>query len=236
MRQRITSLKVQDLTVGFENHLEILKNVNFEFPLGKTVFLDGPQGSGKSLLLRILAGLVEPLAGDVLINSMSTRDMSFEELVPFRLSTSFCFEDGGLLMNKSCLENLKLPLMYHHQWRAERSEDMLRHLAACFDVTRFLDLRPAMVSASVRKTFGIMRSLLSNPQILFLDEPSLGLSEEGQKALKVSLTKYREGSKGDELLIIASSDKAFVEQFEGDHLLIENQNLKWIKKVTSSAS
>ena len=224
-RERVHSLKLLKLSKRYELGDLLLNEADFDFSFGELVILEGPPGVGKSLLLRMIAGLVAPSSGEVAYNNKNLSHMSFEDFAPLRLSTSFCFEDGGLLMNKSCLENLKLPLDYHRQWRKERSEKSLDELSRLFDIKKFLDLRPAQVTSGVRKSIGIMRSLLSNPQILFLDEPSLGIGEEATKALKLSIEKFRREGKGDELIIIASSDKRFIQDFKASHLKIESGKL-----------
>jgi ABC-type lipoprotein export system ATPase subunit len=225
MRERIQKLKLSQISKSFDGKTQLFDDINFEFEFGKIVFLEGSLGAGKSLLLRMIAGLIEPTSGEIIYNKKSISSLSFEELVPLRLSTAFCFEDGGLLMNKTCLENLKLPLLYHRQWRNGRSDLLLKDLAKLFDVEKFLDLRPAQVSNGIRKTIGLMRTLLHNPQILFLDEPSLGVGDDGVKALKVSLEKFRREGVGDELILIASNDKRFMQEFEAQHIKIKDRKL-----------
>src|SRR5947199_65909 len=120
-RERITRLEVKNITQNFGGAENLFNDISFDIPLGKIVVLEGGLGSGKSLLLRVIAGLFDTTKGDVIYNQKRLSDLSFEDSVPMRLSTAICFENGGLLMNKTLDENIKLPLLYHSQWRNERS-------------------------------------------------------------------------------------------------------------------
>ncbi len=227
-RERIQSLQIKNVTHCYgegEGKVEILKDITFQLPLGKTIILEGDPGSGKSLLLKIMAGIVEPTVGEVIYNGRNLSNISFEEFTQTRLSTTICFENGGLINNKTLLENMKLGLMYHGGWRMERSDGLLRDLIENFQIGKFLNLRPSAVSTGVRKMAGLVRSFVSNAQILFLDEPSLGLGTKGAEALKYWMDKYRNEGKHDEVIIMACSDHEFVEAFECVRLNLKDGKL-----------
>ena len=209
-RERIKSLVVEDLFLQFRPGEIILDKISVSFPFGACVAIYGGDASGKSMLLKTIAGLTPPTSGKVLYNDKDISKMSFEALTPMKLSTTFCFENGGVLMNKSIEENLKISLSYHNQWRSQRSQDLFDALVKDFKLTRFLPLGPAQVSPSVRKVTGIVRSFLVNPQIIFLDEPSLGIGEEAVETLKKWIKIFR-GDKADSLLLFCTQDKNFVE-------------------------
>lgn len=214
-RQRIVSIELKDLTVKFPGQsANLLDNISIDFPIGKNIGIEGPAGTGKSILLRIMAGLTEPSSGSVYYNGVSLGNMTFEEYNPLRLSTSFCFENGGLLTNKSILDNLKLSLIYHNQWRAERSEQLLNELVTHFGIEKYLNLRPSAVSVGIRKIAGLVRTFLSNAQVMFFDEPSAGLGESGIKAIADWIVKWQKEKKKDESLVFTSSDRHFLDEID----------------------
>lgn len=224
-RERIKSFELSKIKKSFEADHELFFDLDFTIPLGKITVIEGAPGTGKSQLLRLMAGLNEPTAGEIFFNSKPLSQMTFEEFVPIRQSTSICFEHGGLLMNKTVLENLKLPLDYHKQWRNERSQKFLEELTKDFGINPYLNLRPSSVSAGVRKISGLIRALLSNPQVIFLDEPSLGIGEDAVLMLKTSIEKYRKQGMGDETFLIASSDKKFISELDCERYKITDRKL-----------
>ncbi|MDZ4678362.1 MAG: ATP-binding cassette domain-containing protein [Oligoflexia bacterium] len=224
-RERITDIEIKNLSLKFDIGAPLFNDVNLKFPLGKIIVLEGQPGCGKSIFLRMLAGLVEPTQGDVIYNGRSLREMSFEQFAPLRTSTSICFENGGLLMNKSLIENIKLPLLYNQQWRAERGGIYLDKLISNFNIKDFLDHRPAAVSAGVRKIAGLVRSLVCTPQVLFFDEPNLGIGENAVEALKHCIDEYRSEGKQDELIVMACSDRRFIERFDCERIQIKDSKL-----------
>jgi ABC-type transporter Mla maintaining outer membrane lipid asymmetry ATPase subunit MlaF len=221
-RERITSIELQDVSHGFEAGKNVLEKINFKFEFGKVIVFQGAPGTGKSLLLKVSAGLVEPNQGNVIYNQKPLKELSFEEFAPMRTSTSVCFENGGLLMNKTLSENIQLGLRYNHQWRHERSGDTLKKLIDDFGIGASMHLRPSSVSASVRKIAGLIRTFVSTPQVILFDEPSLGLGDNGVSALKYWIEKYRQDGKEDELIVIASSDTRFIELFDAQKYFLSN--------------
>src|ERR1700722_6204762 len=106
MRERIHRLELKEITHQFEGSESVLEDVSFTPTFGKIYVIEGQPGSGKSLLLRIMAGLVEPSKGSVIYNGLKINELSFDRAIPIRLSTAVVFENGGLLMNKNLLENM----------------------------------------------------------------------------------------------------------------------------------
>ncbi|MBK9294150.1 MAG: ATP-binding cassette domain-containing protein [Oligoflexia bacterium] len=222
-RERITHFEILNLNQSFDQN-ELFKDINLDIKLGKIISVMGSPGCGKSLFLKIISGLVEPTSGEVILNERNVYNLSFEETVPFRLSMAVCFENGGLLMNKSIDENIKLSLLYHNQWRSERSQKLYDNLIYDFKLKPYLHLRPAQVSSGVRKIAGLVRAFLLNPQILILDEPSLGIGPEAMLTLKKWIEIFR-SEHDDKVVIMATQDIAFTKLLKAEVLEIKNKTL-----------
>jgi len=99
--QPIEAISLEDMGYSFGPKVKpMFVGLNYEFKKGTSYWIKGGSGSGKSSLLKVISVLATPLGGDVLINGQSTRAMTFEEFLPYRLQIGYSFELGGLLSNK----------------------------------------------------------------------------------------------------------------------------------------
>lgn len=175
---KIHNLKFEGLVFGFEGQEPIFEGVDFDFPMTEIVWAKASSGSGRSSLLQLMAGLLVPQKGQYLINDLNVGDMSFEEFLPYRMAIGYGFDFGGLIHNRTLLENVTLPLVYHkacsEKEAIERAETYFQALGA----TRFKDQRPSLVPGGIRKLTCLIRALITEPQVLLLDDPSVGLGQD----------------------------------------------------------
>lgn len=174
----IHHLKFQNLSYGYEGSPLLFENVDFDFPMFETVWIQAPGGQGRSSLLQILAGLLEPTRGKYFINDLDVGDMTFEEFLPYRLKIGYGFDFGGLLNNRTVLENLTLPLLYHKITGPHEAEERAMEYLTYLGIHKYKDQRPAVVPGGVRKLTCMIRALVMHPEVLLLDDPSVGMNEE----------------------------------------------------------
>jgi ABC-type multidrug transport system ATPase subunit len=246
MSAQVKSLHFEKLTFHYEGQEPLLKNVDFEFPVskkeapdnatacrmpdksgatsGQVVVIRGAQGAGSSTVMQILAGLLTPTLGCYLINGMPVENMSFEEFLPFRLRMGYGFDTGGLLSNRTLFENLVLPLNYHKICSPLDAERRVLALMERFQLIDFKDLRIAYVSASLRKMTVLLRSIIMDPQILFLDDPNIRISKEAQRMYAELLRELiNHGSL--HTIFLASFDESFFSYFDYTTIYLEERQL-----------
>jgi ABC-type transporter Mla maintaining outer membrane lipid asymmetry ATPase subunit MlaF len=217
----IKSLKFEALSFAHEGQDPVFKNVDFEFPVGTTSVIRGEHGAGRSTLVSILAGMNLPTQGKYLLNGLDVGDMSFEDFLPFRLKIGYGFDIGGLISNRTIFDNLMLPLQYHKFLEYEEARARVSNYLKQFGLTKFSDLRPAHVSGWVRKITCLIRSIIHEPELLFLDDPSIGLTNDGQEIfIQVLKDKVKAGSL--HTLIISSYDETFIGRFDSKNIYIES--------------
>lgn len=178
LRQPIERLEFARVNFDHQDGVRVLENVDFNFPLNEFVWVQASAGSGRSILLQLLSVLLHPTQGHYLINGLPVTEMTFEEFLPYRLNIGYAFDYGGLISNRTLQENLSLPLLYHKVLNPKQAQKKVLDLIEHFEVTKYKDMRPSFVSGGMRKLFCLLRSLILEPELLVLDDPSVGLSQE----------------------------------------------------------
>jgi ABC-type lipoprotein export system ATPase subunit len=175
---KIESLQFDALSFQVESGEIIFEAVDFKFPVQQMVWVRAESGSGRSTLLQILAGLQVPTKGKYLINDQAVSEMTFEEFMPYRLQIGYGFDFGGLINNRTLEENLTLPLVYHNLCSLPEAESRARDYLKELGAFKYKDMRPALVPGGVRKLTCLIRALIHEPQMLLLDDPNVGLSQD----------------------------------------------------------
>lgn len=221
---KIESLKFEGVSFVHEGQDPILQNADFDFPMNEIIWVKAEEGAGKSSLLQILAGLQIPQSGKFLINGENVVDMSFEDFLPYRLKIGYSFDYGGLINNRTLYDNLMLPLLYHKVLPPAECKARVDQMMQEFGVEKFAQERPAHVPGRIRKLVCLMRSLILHPEVLLLDDPSVGL---GQDSLYVFADHVHRLRKQGSLkhIFISSYDEKFMSLFDYQILHLDEGQL-----------
>ena len=154
---------------------EVLKDINAVFEDGKTNLIIGQSGSGKTVLIKNLVGLLEPTSGEVLYDNRNFVTMSKKEKVLMRREMGMIFQNAALFDSLSVLENVMFPLdmfsTMNYRERVKRAQE-------CLDRVNLIDAQqkfPDEISGGMQKRVAIARAIVLNPKYLFCDEPTSGL-------------------------------------------------------------
>ena len=154
---------------------EVLKDINAIFEDGKTNLIIGQSGSGKTVLIKNLVGLLEPTSGEVLYDNRNFVTMSKKEKVLMRREMGMIFQSAALFDSLSVLENVMFPLdmfsTMNYRERVKRAQE-------CLDRVNLIDAQqkfPDEISGGMQKRVAIARAIVLNPKYLFCDEPNSGL-------------------------------------------------------------
>ena len=163
----------------------VLDGVNFSVAAGETVALLGPSGSGKSVLLKHIIGLMRPDSGDVLVEGASVPGLQRKELAALRTKFGYAFQTGALFDSMTVFENIRLGISDDHCYRdlgycRSRVAECLQLVNLSEDVGR---LMPAELSGGMRKRVGIARAIAGSPKYLLYDEPTSGLDPVNADAM-----------------------------------------------------
>ena len=167
-------IKVENLIKGFDGET-ILKNISTEFHSGCCNMIIGASGSGKTVLLKNLIGLLTPDSGDIYYSGKKLSEMSYYEKKNLRKEIGILFQGSALFDFATVLENVMFPMEFFTDWsQAERIERAHYYLEKVH-VTGSDDKYPNELSGGMQKRVGIARAIALNPKYLFCDEPNSGL-------------------------------------------------------------
>ena len=168
-------IQVTDLFKSFQDR-KVLNGISLGVNRGETLAVLGRSGTGKSVLLRVIIGLVKPDSGSVCIHGQDIASLSLDQLGEFRKKMGFLFQHAALYDSLTVGQNVAFPLD-HHRREMARSEksDRVRQLLAEVGLVGAIDKMPSNISGGMQKRVGLARALALEPEILLLDEPTAGL-------------------------------------------------------------
>ncbi|MCM3174281.1 ABC transporter ATP-binding protein [Paenibacillus sp. MER 99-2] len=185
-------LRVEHLSHSFRNaqgSVPVLQDINLTIGKGKMVALLGSSGSGKSTLLNLMAGLMKPDQGKILIADQDIVRFSENRLAEFRRShIGFIFQSYELLSNLTIRENVELPLVFMGVSPSKRKVKALQLLEQV-GLGEKVNLFPSQLSGGQQQRVSIARSLITEPSVIFADEPTGNLDTETEEEIIAILQK-----------------------------------------------
>lgn len=156
--------------------LSVLRGIDLDVYKGENVVVLGRSGTGKSVLIKIIAGLLKPDAGRVNVLGEEVEELSLKELQQLRLKIGFSFQNSALYDSMTVRDNLEFPLVRNKRnlTRKQIDESVERVLDAV-GLLQTIDQMPSELSGGQRKRIGIARTLILTPEIMLYDEPTSGL-------------------------------------------------------------
>ncbi|MBF0533165.1 MAG: ABC transporter ATP-binding protein [Candidatus Omnitrophica bacterium] len=153
----------------------VLDHVNLEIRPGEIFFILGGSGSGKSVLLKHMLGLLRPDSGRVLINDQDITAMPEEQLLRVRAGAGYLFQDGALYDFMNVFDNVAFPLREHTRLPGAQIRERVREVLVSLDLKGVENKMPAELSGGMKKRVGLGRAIILGAKILFCDEPTSGL-------------------------------------------------------------
>jgi phospholipid/cholesterol/gamma-HCH transport system ATP-binding protein len=175
-------IEVKNLCRSFgSNH--VLRGVNLKIPEGKITVIVGGSGSGKSVLLKHLTGLIRPDSGEVFVDGRDITKLPESSLFPLRQRMAMIFQSGGLLASLSVGENVGLGLYEHRLVAKDKIREIVNEKLSLVHLAGKENEMPANLSGGMRKRVSIARALTMNPEVLLFDEPTAGLDPPMAQAI-----------------------------------------------------
>ncbi len=212
-------VEVREVWRAFEQK-PVLCGVSFALAKGTTLAVMGGSGTGKTVLLRIVAGLLRPDAGQVALFGTRIDTMREEQMLALRRRTGFVFQGAALFDSLSVFENVAFPLREHTSLSLGEITDRVHRFLSLVGLPGTDDLLPAALSGGMRKRVGIARALVMEPEVVFFDEPTAGLDPTNARLVSELIAELRAGV--CDTAIVVTHDLEFAEMV-ADQMAILHQ-------------
>ena len=175
-----------------EGSVQALKGVGLQVMEGEFIGVMGPSGSGKTTLINILSGIDAATSGDIQLSGKSYDRMTDNDLALFRRQNlGFVFQDFNLMDSLTLRENIMLPLILEKE-DADSMEKKCAEIMGFLDIAQIADKYPYHVSGGQQQRTAVCRALISNPKIIFADEPTGNLDSKSSKAVMNCFVKIND--------------------------------------------
>ena len=184
-------IELRDVSLTHEDK-PVLSRISFRVDPGETLFVLGVTGSGKSVLLKLILGLIKPNSGQVLIHGRDITPMSDDELDQIRRRMGIVFQEGALFDSLSVYENVAYRLREEALGPEAEVERRVREVLRFVDLEEAIDKMPSELSGGMRRRVAIARSIISQPEIMLYDSPTAGLDPVTSHTITMQIAKLRD--------------------------------------------
>lgn len=173
--QQEAVIRIKDVHVSFgDNH--VLRGFTMDLNKGENVVVLGKSGSGKSVLIKCVIGLIKPEKGSIHVLDKSIPDLSIDELDKIRMKTGFLFQSNALYDSMTVRENLEFPLRRHGiEMEKSETDELVNEVLTNVGLPHTQNMMPSELSGGMKKRIALARTLILRPPIILYDEPTTGL-------------------------------------------------------------
>jgi phospholipid/cholesterol/gamma-HCH transport system ATP-binding protein len=197
----------KDVYLGFEDTY-VIQGISFDVSPGETKVLLGESGSGKTLIMKLAAGLLKPDSGRIWVMGREVNEMTENELLDFRRHLGFVFQEGALFDSMTVSENVAFRLR-EEGVAEDEIESRVREALTFVEMESSLDKFPADLSGGMRRRVSIARALVDRPAVVFYDSPTAGLDPVTSQTIITLILRGRDAQGVTSLLATHRVQDAF---------------------------
>jgi phospholipid/cholesterol/gamma-HCH transport system ATP-binding protein len=181
----------EHVSVAFGDH-DVLSDINFSVARGSMMMLLGASGAGKSVILKLILGLLRPDAGAIYVNGDRIDSMSETELLRIRADIGMLFQESALFDSLTVSENVGYRLDEEMHLPQQESERRVEEVLGFVGLREYIDRMPSELSGGQRRRVAIARAMASKPHLLLLDDPTTGLDPITAVTVNDEIVKLRD--------------------------------------------
>ena len=184
-------IEIRNLSKSFEDN-HVLRGIDLDVEQGSTTVILGKSGTGKSVLLKVIIGLISPDTGSIRIGNNEVVGMRLKEMNELRRTMGYLFQGAALYDSMSVRENLAFPLMKKEKLDGDGLEERIVNQLRLVGLLDAIDKMPAELSGGMKKRIGLARALITNPRIMLYDEPTTGLDPVTSREISYLIKSLQE--------------------------------------------
>ena len=217
-------IRTIDIKKSFEEK-EVLKGLNLEFEEGKTNLIIGRSGAGKTVLLKILVGLLKPTSGKVMFDDIDFTSLSKNKLREIRMQVGMLFQGSALFDSLTVEENIRFPMDMFSSLTQKEKNMRVDYCLERVELEGANKKYPGEVSGGMQKRVGIARSIVLQPKYLFCDEPNSGL--DPKTSMVIDQLIYSITKENNITTVINTHDMNSVMEIGDNIALLHDGNVVW---------
>lgn len=211
-------INIHGLYKSFGEHNDVLKGIDLSVKKGENLIMLGKSGSGKSIIIKCLVGLVEADKGEIKVFDEDVTTLDNNQLNAIRVRIGFLFQNSALYDSMTVRQNLSFPLKRHSKKLTPKEvEDAVIESLESVGLTEAIDKMPSELSGGMRKRIGLARTLILKPEIMLYDEPTTGLDTITSREISELILAIQKKNKTTSIII--THDMACA-KLTGDRVLI----------------
>ena len=184
-------IRIVDLHKSFGSN-KVLRGVNLEIRRGETMVIIGQSGSGKSVLIKHLIGLIKPDSGEIYIDGIEITRLKEEKLHEVTRKFGMLFQGSALFDSMTVAQNVSFGLERYTDYSSEEIRELVKESLAKVGLRGVEDLMPHELSGGMRKRVGLARAIAYKPEIILYDEPSIGIDPIRADAINDLINRMKE--------------------------------------------
>ena len=185
------AIAFEHVSLAFDDNV-VLDDVSFSVPAGSTLFLLGASGSGKSVVLKLILGLLRPDAGVIRVRGQRIDDMSEQEMLKVRGDIGMLFQETALFDSLTVADNVGYRLLEEMGMPYEEVRQRSHEVLGFVGLAQYMDRMPSELSGGQRRRVAIARAFASKPRHLLIDDPTSGLDPITSKTIDNEIIKFRD--------------------------------------------
>jgi phospholipid/cholesterol/gamma-HCH transport system ATP-binding protein len=167
-------IEIKNVSKSFGS-MVVLDHVSLDIPEGDNIVIFGRSGTGKSVLLKCIMGLMEPDEGEIYVMGKNVREISEKELNEVRRECGFLFQGAALYDSMTVKENLEFPLIRNFNFTQQEMDEKIIEALTKVSLEDAINKMPSELSGGMKKRVGLARTIITEPKIILYDEPTTGL-------------------------------------------------------------
>ncbi len=201
-------IRIEGLHKWFRDQ-HVLQGIDLEIKEGETLVIIGRSGCGKSVLLKLMMGILTPDEGKIFIEETNLFSLSPDELDRFRLKLGMLFQGAALFDSLSVKENVGFSLYEHTRLTEETVAEKVREKLALVGLSQIENLMPSELSGGMKKRVGLARAICNDPKLILYDEPTTGLDPINADAINELILRMQKKLKVTSIVVTHDMTSAY---------------------------